>query len=122
MNHEHHRSFAPPRLVGVALALGVLALIALGVTNNGFSTLAPRVTAQGIVAQQPQPQAAALAAPAGSVAAVAQSAGPAVVSIRTDQGLGSGVVYDPNGMILTNAHVVQGAQSITVGLVDGRHF
>jgi len=53
---------------------------------------------------------------------VAQTVGPAVVSVRTDQGLGSGVVYDPSGLILTNAHVVEGAQSITVGLVDGRHF
>jgi len=63
------------------------------------------------------------AAPApGSIAAVAQSVGPAVVSVRTDQGLGSGVIYDPSGLILSNAHVVQGAQSITIGLVDGRHF
>ena len=59
-------------------------------------------------------------APAGSVAAVAQQVGPAVVSVRTDQGLGSGVVYDPSGLILTNAHVVAGAQSITIGMVDGR--
>jgi S1-C subfamily serine protease len=65
----------------------------------------------------------AAAAPApGSIAAVAQSVGPAVVSVRTDQGLGSGVIYDPSGLILTNAHVIQGAQSITIGMVDGRHF
>jgi S1-C subfamily serine protease len=69
------------------------------------------------------PPLAAAAAPApGSIAAVAQSVGPAVVSVRTDQGLGSGVIYDPSGLILTNAHVLQGAQSITIGLVDGRHF
>jgi S1-C subfamily serine protease len=42
--------------------------------------------------------------------------------VRTDQGLGSGVIYDPSGLILTNAHVVSGAQSITIGMVDGRHF
>ncbi len=46
----------------------------------------------------------------------------AVVSVRTDQGLGSGVIYDASGLILTNAHVVQAAQSTTIGLVDGRHF
>ena len=69
------------------------------------------------------------AGPARSAAAasrhgggVAQAVGPAVVSVRTDQGLGSGVVYDPSGLILTNAHVVAGAQSITIGMVDGRHF
>jgi S1-C subfamily serine protease len=64
----------------------------------------------------------AAAAPAGSYAAVAQSVGPAVVSVRTDQGLGSGVIYDGSGLILTNAHVVDSAKSITIGLVDGRHF
>ena len=42
--------------------------------------------------------------------------------MRTDQGLGSGVVYDASGLILTNAHVVEDAQSITIGMVDGRHF
>ena len=67
-------------------------------------------------------QNAALAAPAGSVAAVAQSTGPAVVSVRTNEGLGSGVIYDPSGLVLTNAHVVENAQSITIALVDGRHF
>jgi S1-C subfamily serine protease len=45
-----------------------------------------------------------------------------VVSVRTDQGLGSGVLYDTSGLILTNAHVLEGAQSITIALVDGRHF
>jgi S1-C subfamily serine protease len=62
------------------------------------------------------------AAQPGTIGAVAQSVGPAVVSVRTDQGLGSGVVYDASGLILTNAHVVQDAQSITIGMVDGRHF
>ena len=42
--------------------------------------------------------------------------------MRTDQGLGSGVIYDPSGLVLTNAHVIQDAQSITIGMVDGRHF
>jgi S1-C subfamily serine protease len=64
----------------------------------------------------------AAAAPTGTVAAVAQMVGPAVVSVRTDQGLGSGVIYDTSGLILTNAHVVDQAQSITIGLVNGRHF
>ncbi len=44
-------------------------------------------------------------------------------SLRTKkrQGLGSGVVFDAgNGLILTNAHVVKGADIITVTLKDGR--
>jgi len=37
-------------------------------------------------------------------------------------GLGSGVVIDPEGYILTNEHVVSGADKITVTLSDGREF
>ncbi len=38
----------------------------------------------------------------------------------TQQGAGSGWVIDENGHIVTNNHVVEGAQSITVTLYDGR--
>lgn len=38
------------------------------------------------------------------------------------QGLGTGFVFDKNGVILTNNHVVEGAQSIEVQLSDQRHF
>jgi serine protease Do len=36
--------------------------------------------------------------------------------------LGSGFVVDPNGYILTNAHVVDGANVVTVKLTDKREF
>ncbi|WP_194896386.1 S1C family serine protease [Catenulispora pinisilvae] len=39
---------------------------------------------------------------------------PSVVQISTSSGLGSGVVYDGKGDILTNAHVVSGATSFQV--------
>ncbi len=37
-------------------------------------------------------------------------------------GLGSGVIVDANGTILTNNHVVKGADNIKVQLMDGREF
>ncbi|HET6870577.1 MAG TPA: trypsin-like peptidase domain-containing protein, partial [Solirubrobacteraceae bacterium] len=47
---------------------------------------------------------------------------PQVVQIRTDGGLGSGIVFDTKGHIVTNAHVVAGASSLSVTLADGRRF
>ncbi|MFM8936720.1 MAG: trypsin-like peptidase domain-containing protein [Vulcanococcus sp.] len=41
-------------------------------------------------------------------------------SQRTERGLGSGFLYDPSGLLLTNAHVVEGSTRVTVGLSDGR--
>ncbi len=109
-----------------ALVGGIAGFLLAALIVVGGLTIGPRAaTAQPAATPQPTsspgPNAATTPAP-GTVAAVAQSVGPAVVSVRTDQGLGSGVIYDPSGLILTNAHVIQGAQSITIGLVDGRHF
>ncbi len=54
------------------------------------------------------------------VAAVAKALLPSVVQIETGQGLGSGVIYDQRGYILTAAHVVdQAGGQITVRLADG---
>ena len=69
----------------------------------------------------------------------AAKAGPAVVKITTTSGagdtspfgteipasgIGSGVIYDASGWILTNRHVVEGAQDrqVQVELKDGRQF
>jgi serine protease Do len=40
----------------------------------------------------------------------------------TQEGAGSGWIIDSNGIIVTNYHVVEGAQTITVTLDDGRTF
>ena len=41
---------------------------------------------------------------------------------QKEEGLGSGVIVSPNGYILTNNHVVDGANDIEVMLADGRQF
>ncbi|SDE44694.1 S1C family serine protease [Glycomyces harbinensis] len=44
---------------------------------------------------------------------------PSVVTIVTDSAEGSGVVYSDDGYIVTNNHVVDGAQSVEVRFSDG---
>ena len=91
------------------------------------------------------PSAPAAQPAAGSFSAAARKAAPAVVSITTSKavrhprsndpwfqfffgdqglqaqtGLGSGVIISPEGYILTNNHVVEGADEIEVTLSDSR--
>jgi S1-C subfamily serine protease len=47
---------------------------------------------------------------------------PAVVQIRTDQGLGSGIVFDDKGDVVTNAHVVGNARQVVVTSAKGRRY
>ena len=48
--------------------------------------------------------------------------GPPAPHGRPEQSAGSGVVFDSNGFIVTNNHVVEGATQITVTLNDRREF
>nr|WP_238718475.1 HhoA/HhoB/HtrA family serine endopeptidase [Petrachloros mirabilis] len=41
---------------------------------------------------------------------------------RVEQGTGSGFIFNANGLILTNAHVVEGANQVTVTLRDGNQY
>ncbi len=53
---------------------------------------------------------------------VIQAVKPAVVQIETSQGLGSGIIYDSNGDIVTNAHVVGSSTRFTVTLSNGHAY
>src|SRR5579883_2848797 len=69
-----------------------------------------------------------------AVTGVVERVGPAVVSItisgqrqssrRPEQaeGSGSGVLFTPDGYILTNAHVVRGSRSVKVELMNGNTY
>jgi S1-C subfamily serine protease len=66
----------------------------------------------------------ALDAYSRAVVDVVERIGPAVVSIgrmskRGPAGAGSGVVFTPDGYVLTNAHVVAGSDALEVSFTDG---
>ncbi|WFE39791.1 trypsin-like peptidase domain-containing protein [Micromonospora sp. WMMD998] len=44
---------------------------------------------------------------------------PSVVTVRTDAGLGSGVVFRDGGLVLTNEHVVGEQKDVELALADG---
>ena len=91
-------------------AAGAAALALAGCTSSGSG--ASSAAASSADATSPAPS--ATATPGASGAGAVQNAFvgvigrvlPSVVEIRTNAGLGSGVVFDTKGDIVTNAHVV----------------
>jgi putative serine protease PepD len=95
-------------LIVAALAIGGAAFAAGSLLNgsndnNGPEPL-PAVASTPIKPHKGQTQAGAIYA----------AVSPAVVSIRTDRGEGTGFLIDKNGMFVTNDHVVESATHVLV--------
>lgn len=124
-------------ILGAVVATSVVtSMLAAVVTVAVFGTM-------GTVQASPQATSPGASATAGlapvqvnvsnAIVDVAAKARPAVVTISSSgrslnifgvstTGIGSGFIFDSNGWILTNWHVVEGANSLTVTLEDGRQF
>ncbi|MGI8663877.1 MAG: S1C family serine protease [Acidimicrobiales bacterium] len=98
------------------------ALIAIVLASGGFALARATDTTTTVEAPSSTiaPSISAAAASDEPIAAVASLVSPSVMQIETRDGLGSGVVYDASGHILTAAHLVDGAgKSVNVRLPDG---
>ncbi len=101
-------------------------------------TTAPTANQTAATASPAASPASAVTTPvdqSSAVTEVAARVSPAVVTIDAIQGastsdpfslpqegIGSGIIFDANGWILTNHHVVEGSDKLTVRLKDGREF
>lgn len=128
-----------PALVGRGVRVAVAIGVAMGVAVSAAACTgtSPISRAQSSPSSTPSATGSAGASPSGSASgspslgAIAAGAGsaqipdiaarlqPSVVTIFVGQGLGSGVVYTADGLILTNEHVVRGATAVQVGFADG---
>jgi putative serine protease PepD len=104
MLRRHARWLAP--LAGAVVAGVVVAAVSLGGGSSSGNT--PTTSRGGL-----KPAAAALAFQS-AITAVVHKLSPSVVQIQSPQGLGSGVVFDSNGDVVTNNHVVAGGGPFTV--------
>ena len=124
-----------------AALLFVMAMAFFLVSNHGGSSVAvasdpaaATISVVKVAASTTQ-----TSSPALTVAQVSAKVRPAIVQITTSSnsttnsafgssgtsqatGVGSGVIYDATGYILTNFHVIDGADSLLVTLPDGRSF
>ncbi len=128
-------------ILGVSLVSAVLASggTALAV-NSLLATPAPAPTPAAAVAS-PGAQSASTGSSTTTVKTidltdVIAAAQKSVVTITSDGisgsnfspfgaptgGIGSGVIITPNGYILTNRHVIEGAQTLSVQLQDGKTY
>jgi serine protease Do len=130
---------------GVLVCLGGLGDIAYHVAPSAQALESPSPAVSAAVAAASPPPASAPVSGVGAdsgnlltaVRTVAQQVRPAVVQITNQQqvqtsqfnqpfvvpaGVGSGVIYDNQGHILTNNHVIEGAQQLLVSLPDKRSF
>ena len=113
---------------GMSTTLGLKASAAAAAIASPNPTGAANAPA-GLQLATPTPTPAPVTAVSGAASAlqdqmvsVIQAVKPEVVQIETSQGLGSGIIYDSKGDIVTNAHVVGTSTTFTVTLSNGHAY
>jgi 2-alkenal reductase len=79
----------------------------------------PQFDSQQPAVTSPQPVTVNPVVADGSLTSLYQQVIPGVVAIRTDTGQGSGFVFDNDGHVVTNHHVIDGANLIEIDFSSG---
>ena len=112
-----------PRRSRRSVALVAAVALTSGLVGGGTAMLIGNATRTDTVSSSVV-GAPASAKSLGSVSAVASAVSPRIVEITADtsggQSIGSGVVLGSSGTILTNNHVIAGADTVKVNFTDGR--
>lgn len=104
-------------LLLVAAAAVVAASLAVGGVGRGGGSSPP---ARPRVGSPPVPVLSGAQAITLQFERVVRAVQPSVVQIETSEGLGSGIVFDTKGHIVTNAHVIGSAKKFAVTLYNGQ--
>ena len=112
-----HKRLLPP-LLAALVAGAVVAGVSLAMDSTPSP---PRTSSSTTTVSRAAPAPAGLALQDAFVKVV-QSVSPSVVQIEDQRGLGSGIVLDAAGDIVTNNHVVSGATSFTVTTASGKRY
>ena len=89
---------------------------------SSLSQATPSPTASSPTASSPANDAGDAFTVQAQMVDVIKKVNPAVVLIETSAGLGSGVIYDNKGDIVTNAHVVGTSTTFKVTLSNGKSY
>src|SRR5688572_32113991 len=116
----HAFDFRKESMKYALLALSIVVMASLACQVTGVSPLAqPTAVSQPQAIPPVQVDSAIVMPEAGSLEALYQSVLPGVVSIRTDVAEGSGFMFDAEGHVVTNEHVVEGANTIEINFSSG---
>lgn len=106
------------RLPAIAAVLAITGLVGACNRSSAPTPSATGSTSQGSAGPLPSGDSAPAQALQNDFVAAVKRVSPSVVQIEDSQGLGSGIVFDSAGDVVTNAHVVVGATSFTVTVPD----
>lgn len=104
----------------VLFVISILMIFMLACQMTGFTTLAqPTPVLQNQTTPPALPPPADPSEMETTLEALYQQVLPGVVAIRTQNSLGSGFVFDSEGHVVTNQHVVEGASEVEVAFSSG---